>query len=65
MMPSCRNDAVVERRPFLPVVITELLPAEADATEFPREISDEEDLVRALREGGYRPVDFRDRLKGP
>jgi len=35
------------------------------ATEFPREISDEEDLVRALREGGYRPVDFRDRLKGP
>ena len=35
------------------------------ATEFPREISDEEDLVRALREGGYRPVDYRDRLKGP
>lgn len=33
------------------------------ATEFPREISDEEDLVRALREGGFRPVDFRDRLK--
>ena len=33
------------------------------ATEFPREISDEEDLVRALREGGYKPVDFRDRLK--
>jgi len=35
------------------------------ATEFPREVSDEEDLVRALREGGYRAVDFRDRLKGP
>ncbi len=35
------------------------------ATEFPREIADEEDLVRALKEGGYRPVDFRDRLKGP
>ena len=33
------------------------------ATEFPREVADEEDLVRALREGGYRPVDFRDRLK--
>jgi hypothetical protein len=33
------------------------------ATEFPREISDEEDLVRALKEGGFRPVDFRDRLK--
>lgn len=33
------------------------------ATEFPREIADEDDLVRALREGGYRPVDFRDRLK--
>lgn len=32
------------------------------ATEFPREVSDEEDLVRALREGGFRPVDFRDRL---
>ncbi|MGH7899771.1 MAG: PHP-associated domain-containing protein [Candidatus Binatia bacterium] len=35
------------------------------ATEFPREVSDEEDLVRALREGGYRAVDFRDRLKTP
>lgn len=35
------------------------------ATQFPREISDEEDLVRALREGGYRAVDFRDRLKTP
>lgn len=34
------------------------------ATRFPREISDEEDLVRALREGGYHPVDFRDRLAG-
>jgi predicted metal-dependent phosphoesterase TrpH len=34
------------------------------ATEFPREVSDEEDLVRALREGGYRALDFRDRLKG-
>jgi predicted metal-dependent phosphoesterase TrpH len=33
------------------------------ATEFPREIADEEDLVRAIREGGFRPVDFRDRLK--
>ena len=33
------------------------------ATEFPREISDEEDLVRALKEGSFRPVDFRDRLK--
>jgi len=35
------------------------------ATKFPREVSDEEDLVRAIREGGYQPVDFRDRLKGP
>lgn len=35
------------------------------ATEFPRVVNDEEDLVRALREGGYRAVDFRDRLKGP
>lgn len=34
------------------------------ATEFPREVSDEEDLVRALREGGYRALDFRDRPKG-
>lgn len=33
------------------------------ATEFPRDVADEEDLVRALREGNYRPVDFRDRLK--
>jgi hypothetical protein len=35
------------------------------ATKFPREISDEEDLVRAIREGGYSPMDFRDRLKTP
>jgi hypothetical protein len=34
------------------------------ATEFPREVSDEEDLVRALREGGYHALDFRDRRKG-
>lgn len=33
------------------------------ATKFPREVSDEDDLVRALREGNYQPVDFRDRLK--
>ena len=33
------------------------------ATEFPRDITDEEDLVRALREGNFRPVDFRGRLK--
>jgi hypothetical protein len=33
------------------------------ATEFPREIADEEDLVRVLKEGGYRPVDFRHRIK--
>lgn len=33
------------------------------ATQFPRDITDEEDLVRALREGNFRPVDFRGRLK--
>lgn len=33
------------------------------ATEFPRAVADEEDLARALREGGYRPIDFRDRLR--
>jgi predicted metal-dependent phosphoesterase TrpH len=33
------------------------------ATKFPRDVSDEEDLVRALREGNYGPVDYRDRLK--
>jgi predicted metal-dependent phosphoesterase TrpH len=33
------------------------------ATEFPRDVLDEEDLVRALKEGNYRAVDFRDRLK--
>ena len=33
------------------------------ATDFPRPVSDEEDLARAIREGGFRPVDFRDRLK--
>jgi predicted metal-dependent phosphoesterase TrpH len=33
------------------------------ATEFPREIADEEDLAAALRAGDCRPVDFRDRLK--
>lgn len=29
------------------------------ATEFDRDIADVDDLVVALREGGYRPVDFR------
>lgn len=33
------------------------------ATEFPRDVTDEEDLVRALHEGNFRPVDYRDRLK--
>ncbi len=33
------------------------------ATEFGRDIRDEEDLVATLREGGYLPVDFRDRLR--
>jgi predicted metal-dependent phosphoesterase TrpH len=33
------------------------------ATEFDRDIGDVEDLVAALQENGYRPVDFRDRLK--
>jgi len=33
------------------------------ATEFDREVADVEDLVVALQEGGYRPIDFRDRLK--
>ncbi len=33
------------------------------ATEFPREIGDEEDLVRAIKEGGYRAVDYRHQLK--
>ncbi|MFI5396771.1 MAG: PHP-associated domain-containing protein [Candidatus Binatia bacterium] len=33
------------------------------ATEFDRDVHDVEELVQALREGGYRPVDFRDGLK--
>lgn len=33
------------------------------ATEFDRAVKDVDDLVVALREGGYRAVDFRDRLK--
>jgi predicted metal-dependent phosphoesterase TrpH len=33
------------------------------ATEFRREVADVDDLVAALREGGYRPVDFRERLR--
>src|ERR1700687_3757220 len=33
------------------------------ATEFDRDIRGIDDLVEALRNGGYRPVDFRDRLK--
>ncbi len=33
------------------------------ATEFDRDIRSVEGLVTALHEGGYRPVDFRDRLK--
>jgi predicted metal-dependent phosphoesterase TrpH len=33
------------------------------ATEFDRDVHEVEALVQALRAGGYRPVDFRDRLK--
>jgi hypothetical protein len=33
------------------------------ATEFDREIESVEDLVVTLNAGGYRPVDFRDRLR--
>lgn len=33
------------------------------ATEFDREVRDVDDLVVALRQGGYRAVDFRDRLR--
>lgn len=33
------------------------------ATQFPRDVSDEEDLVRALLEGNFHPVDFRDKGK--
>ncbi len=33
------------------------------ATEFERELRTTEDLVAALYAGGYRPVDFRERLK--
>ncbi len=33
------------------------------ATEFDDDIRTADDLVRALQRGGYRPVDFRDRLK--
>ena len=33
------------------------------ATEFDRDVADAEDLVVVLRQGGYRPVDYRDRLK--
>ena len=33
------------------------------ATEFDRDIRTVDDLVQALYAGGYRPVDFRDRLK--
>jgi hypothetical protein len=33
------------------------------ATEFVDPIRDTEDLVHALQDGGYRPVDFRDRMK--
>jgi len=33
------------------------------ATEFDDEVRSVEDLVRALGQGGYRPVDFRDRLR--
>ena len=33
------------------------------ATEFDRDIRTTEDLVVALRAGGYRPVDFRERLR--
>ena len=34
------------------------------ATEFERQIRTIEDLVTALREGSYRPLDFRERLRG-
>jgi len=33
------------------------------ATEFDRDIRNVEELVEALRHGGYRPLDFRDRLR--
>src|SRR6185369_3480366 len=33
------------------------------ATEFDRDIRSIEDLVTALGDGGYRPVDFRERLR--
>jgi len=33
------------------------------ATEFVGRVRDAEDLVGALRDGGYRPVDFRDRMR--
>ena len=33
------------------------------ATEFDRDVRDVEDLVAALQGGGYRPVDFRERLR--
>jgi hypothetical protein len=33
------------------------------ATEFDTEIRSIEDLVRELRHGQYRPVDFRERLR--
>src|SRR5215470_631736 len=33
------------------------------ATEFDADIADVEDLVAALQEGGYRPVDYRERLR--
>ena len=33
------------------------------ATQFPRDVLDEEDLVRAIKEGDFRAVDFRERLK--
>jgi len=34
------------------------------ATEFDRDIKTIEDLVDALRAGGYRPVDFRPQRQG-
>lgn len=33
------------------------------ATEFDRDVRTTEDLVAALRDGGYRPLDFRERLR--
>jgi predicted metal-dependent phosphoesterase TrpH len=33
------------------------------ATEFDRDVRDIEDLVVAMRAGGYKPLDFRDRLR--